>query len=83
MFSGWEKLQKFRATSAISVFSHISSRGCFHRKKRAAELPNQSIFSYEMKNFFVEDTVSAETAFSPSLRRLQLRALHCIANRDS
>jgi len=32
---------------------------------RSAELPNQSIFSYEMKNFFVEDTVSAETAFSP------------------
>jgi hypothetical protein len=34
-------------------------------KERSKELPNQSIFSYEMKNFFVEDTVSAETAFSP------------------
>jgi hypothetical protein len=34
-------------------------------EERSAVLPNQSIFSYEMKNFFVEDTVSAETAFSP------------------
>jgi len=32
---------------------------------RSKDLPNQSIFSYEMKNFFVEDTVSSETAFSP------------------
>jgi hypothetical protein len=33
--------------------------------ERAAQRPDESIFSYEMKNFFVDDTVSAETAFSP------------------